>query len=209
MRTIQIRSNPVGEAVMNASRQVWLASLGAAVVTRDWAQSEAGAVFRTLVKEGTAVESRTIRLVGDRIEDSVAMANSFWKQARTTVQATVKQAADTAVTLVQNNLPKALPKVTLPAMLTPARPGRRASAPRTRRASPRPRRVQPSRSSAASAAGRPPPGSNSPLPLPATRVRKRPSLLRILRTATLRSEAREGAPTLTWFAAPKGGAIRA
>ena len=120
MRTIQIRSNPVGEAVMNASRQVWLASLGAAVVTRDWAQSEAGAVFRTLVKEGTAVESRTIRLVGDRIEDSVAMANSFWKQARTTVQATVKQAADTAVTLVQNNLPKALPKVTLPAMLAPA-----------------------------------------------------------------------------------------
>ena len=118
--TIQIRSNPVGDAVMNASRQVWLASLGAAVVTRDWAQTEAGAVFRTLVKEGTAVESRTIRLVGDRIEDSFAMANSFWKQARTTVSSTVKQAADTAVTLVQNNLPKALPKVKLPAMLTPA-----------------------------------------------------------------------------------------
>ena len=84
--TIQIRNNPVGDAVINASRQVWLASLGAAVVTRDWAQSEAGAVFRTLVKEGTAVESRTIRMVGDRIEDSFAMANSFWKQARTTVQ---------------------------------------------------------------------------------------------------------------------------
>lgn len=118
--TIQIRSNPVGDAVLNASRQVWLASLGAAVVTRDWAQSEAGAVFRTLVKEGTAVESRTIRVVGDRIEDSFAMANSFWKQARTTVRATVKQAADTAVTLVANNLPKSLPKVTLPAMLSPA-----------------------------------------------------------------------------------------
>ena len=122
--TIQIRNNPVGDAVMNASRQVWLASLGAAVVTRDWAQSEAGAVFRTLVKEGTAVESRTIRLVGDRIEDSFAMANSFWKQARTTVSTTVKQAADTAVTLVQNNLPKALPKVKLPAMLTPAIPAK-------------------------------------------------------------------------------------
>ena len=118
--TIQIRSNPVGDAVLNASRQVWLASLGAAVVTRDWAQSEAGAVFRTLVKEGTAVESRTIRVVGDRIEDSFAMANSFWKQARTTVRATVKQAADTAVTLVANNLPKSLPIVTLPAMLSPA-----------------------------------------------------------------------------------------
>jgi|KBSSwiStaDraftv2_1062776.scaffolds.fasta_scaffold02179_4 hypothetical protein len=118
--TIQIRSNPVGDAVLNASRQVWLASLGAAVVTRDWAQSEAGAAFRSLVKEGTAVESRTIRIVGDRIEDSLAVANSFWKQARTTVRATVKQAAETAVTLVQNNLPKSLPKVKLPAMLAPA-----------------------------------------------------------------------------------------
>ena len=116
--TIHTRSNPVSDAVMNASRQVWLASLGAAVVTRDWAQSEAGAAFRTLVKEGTAVESRTIRLVGDRIEDSFAVANSFWKQAATTVRATVKQAADTAVTLVQNNLPKSLPKVKLPASTT-------------------------------------------------------------------------------------------
>ena len=119
MRTsLEIRGNPVGDTVFNASRQVWLASLGAAVVTRDWAQSEAGSVFRTLVKEGTAVESRTIRIVGDRLEGSFAMANTFWRQARGAVQATVKQAADTAVTLVQNNLPKALPKVTLPAMLT-------------------------------------------------------------------------------------------
>ncbi len=30
--TLQIRSKPVGDAVFNASRQVWLASLGAAVV---------------------------------------------------------------------------------------------------------------------------------------------------------------------------------
>lgn len=121
MRTaIEFRSTPVGDAVLNASRQMWLAGLGAAVVTRDWAQSEAGHVFRTLVKEGTAVESRTIRLVGDRLEGSFAVANTFWKQARTTVQTTVKQAADTAVTLVQSNLPKSLPKVTLPAMLKPA-----------------------------------------------------------------------------------------
>lgn len=116
--TLQFRTNnPVGDAVINASRQVWLASLGAAVVTREWAQAEAGSMFRTLVKEGTAVESRTIRLVGDRLEGSLAMANTIWKQARTTVHATVKQAADTAVTLVQNNLPRSLPKVTLPAML--------------------------------------------------------------------------------------------
>ncbi|MEO6566141.1 MAG: phasin family protein [Casimicrobiaceae bacterium] len=124
--SIESRSNPVGDAVLNASRQMWLASLGAAVVTRDWAQSEAGQVFRTLVREGTAVESRTIRLVGDRLEGSFAVANTIWKQARTTVHATVKQAADTAVTLVQSNLPRSLPKVTLPAMMKAAAPAKAA-----------------------------------------------------------------------------------
>ena len=128
MRTqVHIRTTPVGDAVLNASRQVWLASLGAAVVTRDWAQSEAGNVFRTLVKEGTAIESKTIRMVGDRIETSFATANTLWRRARGSVQSSVRQAADTAVTLVQNNLPKSLPKVTLPAMLTPvAKPKARA-----------------------------------------------------------------------------------
>ncbi len=130
--TIQFRTNPVGDAVFNASRQVWLASLGAAAMTRDWAQSEAGNVFRTLVKEGTNVESRTIRVFGDRIEASFTQANNLWKQTRSTVQSTVKHAASTAVTLVQNNLPKSLPKVTLPAMLTPEAPAKRKSAAKKR-----------------------------------------------------------------------------
>lgn len=115
--SMQIRSTPIGDTVLNASRQVWLASLGAAVVSREWAQAEAGNVFRTLVKEGTAVESRTIRIVGERLEGSFAMANTMWKKTRSTVSTTVRQAADTAVTLVQTNLPKSLPKVKLPAML--------------------------------------------------------------------------------------------
>ena len=86
MRTsIQLRSTPVGDAVYNASRQVWLASLGAAVVTREWAQADAGKVFRNLVKEGTAVESRTFRLVGDRLEGSLTRANAMWRHARHTV----------------------------------------------------------------------------------------------------------------------------
>jgi hypothetical protein len=131
MRTsIQFRSTPVGDAVFNASRQVWLASLGAAVVTREWAQTEAGSVFRNLVKEGTAVESRTIRRVGDRLEGSFMKVNSLWRQARRTVSANVQKAADTAVTLVQSNLPRSLPKVTLPAMLTPTA---RAKAPAWKR----------------------------------------------------------------------------
>ena len=92
------------EAAILASRQVWLAGLGAAVVTRDWVQHEAGTVFKTLVKEGTAVESRAIRLVGDSIETSVKRANGMWRQTRHTVETTVRAYADTAVTLVKETL---------------------------------------------------------------------------------------------------------
>jgi Poly(hydroxyalcanoate) granule associated protein (phasin) len=114
MRTmIQNRNTPVGDAVLAASRQVWLASLGAAVVTRDWAQTEAGNVFRTLVKEGTAVESKAIRMVGDGLEVSFTRANAVWKQTRSTVESTVRQLADTAVTLAQKNIPRSLPKPAL------------------------------------------------------------------------------------------------
>lgn len=97
-----------GNYVVNASRKMWLASLGAAVVTREWAQSQAPAVFRNLVKEGTLVESRTMRVMGDSLEGTFSRANTMWRRA----QATVKQAADNAVTLVSSNLPN----VKLPAM---------------------------------------------------------------------------------------------
>ncbi|HEY5309972.1 MAG TPA: phasin family protein [Casimicrobiaceae bacterium] len=118
MRTmIQNRATPYGDAVLAASRQVWLASLGAAVVSREWAQAEAGNVLRTLVKEGTAVESKAIRMVGEGLEGSFTRANAVWRQTRSTVEATVRQLADTAVTLAQKKIPRSLPKVTLPAML--------------------------------------------------------------------------------------------
>ena len=67
-----VSANALAESALFASRQVWLAGLGAAVVTREWARHEAGNTFRTLVKEGTAVESNAIRVVGDRVESSVA-----------------------------------------------------------------------------------------------------------------------------------------
>ena len=118
MRTmIHNRNVPYGDAVLAASRQVWLASLGAAVVSREWAQAEAGNVLRTLVKEGTAVESKAIRMVGDGLEVSFTRANAVWKKTRSTVESTVRQLADTAVTLAQKSIPRSLPKVTLPAML--------------------------------------------------------------------------------------------
>ena len=110
-------SYPIGEAALIASRKVWLASLGATVVTREWVQHGAGRFFSTLVREGTVVESRAIRFVGDRIENSFSFANSVWKETRKTVSSTVKQAADAAATLaqqVQQALPRSLPAFELP-----------------------------------------------------------------------------------------------
>ena len=65
------RAAALPDAVIAASRQVWLAGLGAAVVTREWADKEAGTMFRKLVREGTIVESRAFRIVGERIDTSV------------------------------------------------------------------------------------------------------------------------------------------
>jgi hypothetical protein len=112
--TLNLQPSHLSEAALAASRQVWLAGLGAAVVTRDWVQNEAGTVLKTLVKEGTAVESRAIRYVGDRIEGSVTRANTIWRQTRRTVETTVKNYADTAVMLVKETLPMSLPKIDLP-----------------------------------------------------------------------------------------------
>ncbi|MEO8738522.1 MAG: phasin family protein [Casimicrobiaceae bacterium] len=88
--------NPISDAAFAASRQVWLAGLGAAAVTREWARTEAGKTFRTLVKHGSTVENRAIRVLGDRIETSIANATSIWKQTRATVMTTAGTLAETA-----------------------------------------------------------------------------------------------------------------
>lgn len=113
--TINSRAAIVGDRVLAASRQVWLAGLGAAVVTRDWAEKEGGMVFRNLVREGTAIESRAFRFVGDRLETSFLQANTLWKRTRRSVGSAVKTYADTAVTLVRDSMPASLPKPPLPA----------------------------------------------------------------------------------------------
>jgi len=118
-----------GEAALAASRQVWLASLGATVMTRDWVQTEAGGMFKTMVKEGTVVESRAIRLVGDRIEASVTRANTMWKRTRRTVESSVKQAATAAVDIAQQVLPKSLPMFELPVAARPATKAKRVVRP--------------------------------------------------------------------------------
>ena len=89
--SVHLQPTRLSETAINASRQVWLASLGAAVVTRDWVQTEAGDMFKSLVKEGTVVESQAVRFVGNRLETSFSAANSVWKETRRTVESTVKQ----------------------------------------------------------------------------------------------------------------------
>ena len=95
--TFNLSNNQFTDAALAASRQVWLASLGAAAVTRDWAREEAGNTFRTLVKQGSAVETRAIRVLGDRIETSIATASSLWKQASRTVLTSVNSLGETAL----------------------------------------------------------------------------------------------------------------
>jgi hypothetical protein len=130
--TTGFNSYPFGEAALAASRKVWLASLGATVVTRDWVESEGGQMFRTLVKQGTAVESRAIRFLGDRVETSLTHANAMWKKTRSTVEATVKQAATSMVDYAQQVLPKSLPKIELAKAFAPAAKAK-APAKRTRK----------------------------------------------------------------------------
>jgi len=80
-----------------ASRQVWLAGLGAAIVTRDWARNDAGHVFRALVKEGASVESHAKRVIGKQIDMSIAVASDIATKASKTALTTVNGLVDTAV----------------------------------------------------------------------------------------------------------------
>jgi predicted secreted protein len=110
--TFGIPNTQIAEAAINASRQMWLASLGAAAVTRDWARTEAGKTFRTLVKEGSAVETKAIRDVSKRVESSVASATSLWKQTRAT--------AVTAANMFAQNASVALSKFRAPVIVRSA-----------------------------------------------------------------------------------------
>jgi hypothetical protein len=120
---------PLGLSVRRAYRQVWLAGLGAAVVTRDWAEKEAGKVFGTLVREGTVVEARAMRFVGSRVDGSVGRANEIIGRARSTLQAAVRDYAEPVMLRVR----EALPNIGLPSMLR-AVPVRSARAPQRKSA---------------------------------------------------------------------------
>jgi hypothetical protein len=91
-----LNATRVADAALAASRQVWLAGLGAATVSRQWARNDAGHVFRTLVKEGAVMETRALRVIGKQIDTSLAVATSTWNKARHTALSTVNGLVDTA-----------------------------------------------------------------------------------------------------------------
>ncbi len=137
--SINFQPGHLSEAAMAASRQVWLAGLGAAVVTRDWVQNDAGTMLKSLVREGTAVESRAIRFVGDQLEGSVTRVNSLWRRTRHNVETTVRSCGDSAATIVRETLPRTLPMVDLPLMKKAQARGKRAAAAKRARKAAAPR----------------------------------------------------------------------
>ena len=85
-------------------------------------------MFRTLVKEGTVVESRASASSATASKTSITQANAMWKQTRRTVESTVKQAADTdGRRIAQQVLPKSLPTIELPKLAPATKPRKRAA----------------------------------------------------------------------------------
>jgi Poly(hydroxyalcanoate) granule associated protein (phasin) len=133
-----MNASRLADAAFAASRQVWLAGLGAAAVARHWAKNDAGDTLRALVKEGSVVETQAIRVLGSGVETSLATASSIWNRTRKQVRATVTALADTAVA--------ALPTLKAPVKVTRkspvAKPRKAAKLPASKRARPAARRVK-------------------------------------------------------------------
>jgi len=92
----EMNAGRLADAAFAASRQVWLAGLGAASVTRLWAKNDAGRTLRALIKQGSAVETQAIRILGNGVETSLATASSLWNRTRNQVRSTVTVLTDTA-----------------------------------------------------------------------------------------------------------------
>ena len=105
-------ANALAESALFASRQAWLAGLGAVSISREWARHEAGNTFRALVRKGSAVEKNAIEVIGGRVESSVATATSLWRVARATALATATRLAETGSS--------ALPSIRIPAFAVTA-----------------------------------------------------------------------------------------
>ena len=78
------KDNQLAAAIKESAQQIWLAGLGAFAKT----QEEGQKVFQALVKEGTSIQKRTVRVTEDRIGEIggrfAKVAGEFQKQANGT-----------------------------------------------------------------------------------------------------------------------------
>ncbi len=141
-KSIRMTVPRAGENVLAASRQMWLATLGAASVTREWAGKEAGPVFRTLVAEGASVESKLVRRVGRRLEENARRASTLLRHARRGLESSAQTVANAAASLARRTMPRLKLEVAVegpraPRAKAPAKPAARArkaaKAPATRK----------------------------------------------------------------------------
>ena len=131
----RLNAGRFADAAIAASRQVWLAGLGAAMVTRDWARNDAGHVFHALVKEGASVESQAKRVIGKQLDLSIAAATNLMTKARANALTTVNGLVDAAVSALPKLKPYVVAKPVAPAksksvkrrIARKARRGKRAS----------------------------------------------------------------------------------
>ena len=118
----------VADTAFAAPRQLWLAGLGAAIVTRQWAAKDAGEMFRSLVKEGEVTEGRARRVIGKQVGNSIALATSAWNSARHTALTTVNGLVDKAASALPRLRSAAVAKAVAKAVKPAAKTKRRAPA---------------------------------------------------------------------------------
>ena len=86
-------------AVKDSAQEIWLAGLGAFAK----AQEEGEKVFKALVREGTSIQKRTMKVTEDRVNDVTAkvtkvaaglqkQANGTWDKLETVFEARVERA---------------------------------------------------------------------------------------------------------------------
>ena len=109
-------------AMIAAPRHLWLATLGAAALTREWAERDAAAMFRSLVNEGTVVESRAMGVVSRSIGTSMKRANAFARDARSTVRSSVEALANAAASFVRTTVPTVRAKLDVESARTTRKP---------------------------------------------------------------------------------------
>ena len=110
--TIRLTVPRAGDNLLAASRQVWLATLGAASVTREWAGKGMAPAFRSLVAEGVNVESKLLRRVGRRLEANVSRGSAILRHARLGLESSAQRVAEAAASLARRTLPRVKVAVT-------------------------------------------------------------------------------------------------